>query len=54
MTSSRVPTNAVDHVGSLKRPPELVEAWRAWEGGSLPFEKLRKVQDDTIRSAVAM
>jgi len=54
MTSSRVPTNAVDHVGSLKRPPELEEAWRAWEGGSLPFEKLRQVQDDAIRNAVAM
>jgi 5-methyltetrahydropteroyltriglutamate--homocysteine methyltransferase len=54
MASSRVPTNAVDHVGSLKRPPKLVEAWRTWEGGNLPFEELRRVQDDTIRAAVAM
>jgi 5-methyltetrahydropteroyltriglutamate--homocysteine methyltransferase len=54
MATSRVPTNAVDHVGSLKRPPELVQAWRAWEDGKLPMEQLRKVQDDTIRDAVAM
>jgi 5-methyltetrahydropteroyltriglutamate--homocysteine methyltransferase len=54
MAPSRVPTNAVDHVGSLKRPPELVQAWRAWEEGKLPFEQLQRVQDETIRDAVAM
>jgi len=54
MASSRVPSNAVDHVGSLKRPPELREAWRDWEAGKLPEEKLREVQDRTIRDAVAM
>jgi 5-methyltetrahydropteroyltriglutamate--homocysteine methyltransferase len=54
MASSRVPTNAVDHVGSLKRPAELVQAWRAWEDGKLPVEQLQRVQDETIRDAVAM
>ncbi len=54
MASSRVPPNAVDHVGSLKRPPELVAAWREWEAGKLPPEKLHDVQDKTIREAVAM
>jgi 5-methyltetrahydropteroyltriglutamate--homocysteine methyltransferase len=54
MASSRVPPNAVDHVGSLKRPPELVGAWREWEAGKLPPEKLHDVQDKTIREAVAM
>ena len=54
MASSRVPTNAVDHVGSLKRPPELVAAWREWEAGKLPAQKLREVQDKAIRDAVAM
>lgn len=54
MASSRVPQNAVDHVGSLKRPPELREAWRDWEAGKLPEEKLREVQDHAIRDAVAM
>ena len=54
MATSRVPTNAVDHVGSLKRPPELVQAWRAWEDGKLPLEQLRRVQDESIRDAIAM
>jgi len=54
MASQRVPQNAVDHVGSLKRPPELREAWRDWEAGKLPEDKLREVQDRAIRDAVAM
>jgi 5-methyltetrahydropteroyltriglutamate--homocysteine methyltransferase len=54
VASSRVPSNAVDHVGSLKRPPELVAAWREWEAGKLPPEKLREIQDRAIRDAIAM
>ncbi len=54
MAWSRVPPNAVDHVGSLKRPPELVAAWREWEAGKRPPEELRAVQDQAIREAVAM
>lgn len=54
MPSSRVPTNSVDHVGSLKRPQELREAWRDCEAGKLPPEKLNEVQDRAIRDAVAM
>ena len=54
MATSRVPTNAVDHVGSLKRPPELVQAWRACEDGKLSSEQLRRVQDESIRDAVVM
>jgi 5-methyltetrahydropteroyltriglutamate--homocysteine methyltransferase len=54
MPSARVPANAVDHVGSLRRPPELVQAWRDWEAGKLPADKLRDVQDKAIREAVAM
>jgi 5-methyltetrahydropteroyltriglutamate--homocysteine methyltransferase len=51
---SRVPSNSVDHVGSLKRPPELIAAWREWEAGKLSAEKLREVQDRAIRDAIAM
>jgi 5-methyltetrahydropteroyltriglutamate--homocysteine methyltransferase len=54
MALSRVPINSVEHVGSLKRPPELVTAWREWEAGKLPAEKLREVQDKAIRDAVVM
>jgi 5-methyltetrahydropteroyltriglutamate--homocysteine methyltransferase len=51
---SRVPANAIDHVGSLKRPAALVQAWRAWEDGKLPVEQLRQVQDQAIRDAIIM
>jgi methionine synthase II (cobalamin-independent) len=54
MASSRVPSNAVDHVGSLKRPPELVQVWRAWEAGTASFDALRDAQDRAIRDVVAM
>ncbi len=54
MVASRVPQNSVDHVGSLRRPPELVQAWRDWEAGKMPFEALRAVQDKMIVEAVAM
>jgi 5-methyltetrahydropteroyltriglutamate--homocysteine methyltransferase len=54
MTTSRTPTNAVDHVGSLKRPPHLVQAWRDWEAGKVEFDMLREVQDRAIRDTVAM
>jgi 5-methyltetrahydropteroyltriglutamate--homocysteine methyltransferase len=49
-----MPTHVVDHVGSLKRPPELVRAWRDWEAGTLPFDALREVQDRAIRDVIAM
>jgi 5-methyltetrahydropteroyltriglutamate--homocysteine methyltransferase len=51
---SRVPANAIDHVGSLKRPAALVQAWRAWEDGKLSVEQLRQVQDQAIRDAIIM
>jgi 5-methyltetrahydropteroyltriglutamate--homocysteine methyltransferase len=54
MAPSRVPENSVDHVGSLKRPPDLVTAWRAWEAGEIDSEKLREAQDRAIRDAIKM
>jgi 5-methyltetrahydropteroyltriglutamate--homocysteine methyltransferase len=51
---SRVPSNAVDHVGSLKRPLELVTAWRECEAGKLDPEGLREVQDRAIHAAIRM
>jgi 5-methyltetrahydropteroyltriglutamate--homocysteine methyltransferase len=54
MTTSRTPTNAVDHVGSLKRPPALMQTWRDWEAGKVGFDVLREVQDRAIRDTAAM
>jgi 5-methyltetrahydropteroyltriglutamate--homocysteine methyltransferase len=52
LDSSRVPSNSVDHVGSLKRPPELVRIWRAWEDGKASADELGEVQDRAIREAI--
>ncbi len=54
MVTSRVPQNSVDHVGSLRRPAELVQAWRDWEAGNLPFDRLHEIQNEMIVEAVAM
>ncbi len=54
METSRVPSNSVDHVGSLKRPPDLVAAWRERESGKLSPDVLTGVQDSAIRDAVRM
>jgi 5-methyltetrahydropteroyltriglutamate--homocysteine methyltransferase len=54
MAPSRVPSNPVDHVGSLKRPAELVAAWRGWESGEIDYGKLREVQDRAIRDVIGM
>lgn len=44
----------VDHVGSLVRPPELMDAWFAAEAGKLPRDALVEVTDRCIREAVAL
>ena len=54
MAPSRVPSNPVDHVGSLKRPAELVAAWCGWESGEINSGKLREVQDRAIRDVIRM
>ena len=54
MAPSRVPSNPVDQVGSLKRPAELVAAWRGWESGEIDSGKLREVQDRAIRDVIRM
>jgi len=51
---SRVPSNTIDHVGSLVRPAELKQAWREWEAGRLSAEALYEVEDRTIRDAVKL
>jgi len=48
------PAAHVDHVGSLVRPPELMDCWRAHEEGSAGADELRAVQDAAIRDAVKL
>ena len=54
MAPSRVPSNSVDHVGSLKRPPELVAGVARVGERQASSDKLREVQDDAIRDAIKM
>jgi len=48
------PPYRADHVGSLLRPPELLEARTAHEEGRLPAHELRAAEDRAIRDAIAM
>jgi 5-methyltetrahydropteroyltriglutamate--homocysteine methyltransferase len=48
------PPFRADHVGSLIRPPRLIEARKAAAAGTLTLDALRVIEDDCIREAVAM
>jgi 5-methyltetrahydropteroyltriglutamate--homocysteine methyltransferase len=43
-----------DHVGSLLRPPELIEARTAHAGGRIRLEQLREIEDRAILDALEM
>ena len=49
-----MPPFRADHVGSLLRPPELLEARERFDAGSLGAGELRAAEDDAIRAAVRM
>lgn len=53
MTRTRPPHRA-DHVGSLLRPSELLEARRRRDAGELKDAELRKVEDRLIREVVRL
>ncbi len=48
------PPFRADHVGSLLRPPELLRAREEFAADRLSAEQLRAVEDDAVRSVVAM
>src|SRR5262247_45537 len=43
-----------NHVGSLLRPPELLEARGKYQRGEISTAQLREVEDRSIRDAVKM
>src|SRR3954467_9095129 len=53
MASNKPPFRA-DHVGSLLRPPELKQARADHKNNKISAEKLREVEDKSIRAAVAL
>jgi 5-methyltetrahydropteroyltriglutamate--homocysteine methyltransferase len=48
------PPFRAEHVGSLLRPPALVQARTDLALGRIPAEELRRVEDDAVRAAVRM
>jgi 5-methyltetrahydropteroyltriglutamate--homocysteine methyltransferase len=48
------PPFRADHVGSLLRPPELLQAREDLAGGRIAPEELKAIEDDAIRDAVRM
>ena len=54
MTRRSQPPFRADHVGSLLRPPELMQARADHAAGRLTADELRAAEDDAIRAAVRM
>src|SRR5687768_15390700 len=48
------PPFRADHVGSLLRPPRLLQARQERAAGRISAEELREVEDDAIREVVRM
>ena len=53
MTSSK-PAYRADHVGSLLRPANLIDAHVAAASGALPGDELARIEDQAIRDAVKL
>jgi 5-methyltetrahydropteroyltriglutamate--homocysteine methyltransferase len=54
MTLRTSPPFRADHVGSLLRPPILLEARASFAAGTIDAETLREVEDGAVRDAVAL
>ncbi|MFA9430213.1 5-methyltetrahydropteroyltriglutamate--homocysteine S-methyltransferase [Egicoccus sp. AB-alg2] len=52
--NDRPPPFRADHVGSLLRPPRLLEARQRHAAGAFDAAELRAVEDDAIREVVAL
>jgi 5-methyltetrahydropteroyltriglutamate--homocysteine methyltransferase len=54
MTKRTTPPFRADHVGSLLRPPELLQAREDFDQNRISADELRAKEDDAIRDAVRM
>jgi 5-methyltetrahydropteroyltriglutamate--homocysteine methyltransferase len=54
MASRTVPPFRADHVGSLLRPPTLLQARSDQAAGRIRSDELRGIEDDAIREVIAM
>jgi 5-methyltetrahydropteroyltriglutamate--homocysteine methyltransferase len=54
MNARTKPPYRADHVGSLLRPPQLLQAREDFAAGRIEADELRAAEDDAIRDAVRM
>ena len=54
MTMRNAPPFRADHVGSLLRPPALLEARERLAAGEIDADELRALEDDAIRDAIKL
>ena len=54
MSQRTTPPFRADHVGSLLRPPELLEARERFAQSRISADELRSIEDDAIRDVVRM
>ena len=54
MTLRDTPPFRADHVGSLLRPPQLLQARAGHAAGTTSAEELRGIEDEAIRDVVRM
>src|ERR671928_824833 len=54
MAARTTPPFRADHVGSLLRPPQLLQAREDHAAGRIPDDELRAIEDDAIRDVVRM
>jgi 5-methyltetrahydropteroyltriglutamate--homocysteine methyltransferase len=54
MSARTTPPFRADHVGSLLRPPKLLQTREDFAAGRITAEELRKVEDEAIREVVQM
>ena len=54
MTMSRAPAYRADQVGSLLRPPEVIQARAAYGDGRIGLDELRQVEDRAILGALEL
>src|SRR3954449_10957026 len=53
MAARNRPPFRADHVGSLLRPPQLLQAREDFRQGSIDAQQLRGIEDEAIREVVA-
>jgi 5-methyltetrahydropteroyltriglutamate--homocysteine methyltransferase len=48
------PPFRADHVGSLLRPPELIEAWKRFQGKQIDEAELKRIEHEAVRGVVKL